>query len=197
MHRKPGPRLRCMFQSACDLDWGPHEGLRQGLLRQQDIRFRTSVRPFWRQTDWFAVQKSTCPMSAATRWPVMTQDAIQFSGAVFVGSGRSIPACFTIRRVTPLPVPPLPGPRKGPARKSPAAPLPPGRRRLWCQGWPAVRMTTPVWVTSTVRHKRTMSACGIPPLESSQTPPNPQVYWSDRYPLPPCLWQNSQGTGSL
>ena len=33
----------------------------------------------------------------------MTQDAIQFSGDVFVVSGRASPACFTGRHVTPLP----------------------------------------------------------------------------------------------
>ena len=38
----------------------------------------------------------------------MTQEAVQFSGGVFVGSRRAIPACFTDRRVTPLPGAPSP-----------------------------------------------------------------------------------------
>ena len=34
---------------------------------------------------------------------MVTQDAVQFLGAVFVGSGRASPAYFTGRRLTPLP----------------------------------------------------------------------------------------------
>ena len=34
---------------------------------------------------------------------MITKDAVQFSGAVFFGSERAIPACFTVRRVTPPP----------------------------------------------------------------------------------------------
>ena len=75
-------------------------------------RFRTAVFPSWRQADWSAVRISSWPLSAATRCPVMTQDAVQFSGSVFVVSGRASPACFTGRRVTPLPGVPYPWPWK-------------------------------------------------------------------------------------
>ena len=61
----------------------------------------TSVRPSRRQAKWSAVRNSTCPLSAATKFPVMTQDAVQFSGAVWGGSGRASLACLTGRRVTP------------------------------------------------------------------------------------------------
>ena len=66
------------------------------------LRFRTTVRPSWRQAKWSAVYNPTWPLRAMTRCPVMTQDAVQFSGAVSVGSGRPSPAFFTDRRVTPL-----------------------------------------------------------------------------------------------
>ena len=48
---------------------------------------RTAVRPSRRQAEWSAVRNSTCPLSAVKRCPVMTQDAVHFSGAVWVGSG--------------------------------------------------------------------------------------------------------------
>ena len=53
---------------------------------------------------WSAALNLSSPLSAATICPVMTQDAVQFSKAVSVGSGRSIPACFIGRHVTPHPV---------------------------------------------------------------------------------------------
>ena len=49
------------------------------------------------------VLKSSCPLISSTRFTVMTQDNVQFSGAVSVRSGRSRPACFTGRRVNPYP----------------------------------------------------------------------------------------------
>ena len=76
------------------------------------LRFRTSVRTSWRQSKWSAVQNSTWPLSDVTRYPLMTQDAAQFSGAVIFGSGRASPACFTGRRVTPLSGAPPPNPLK-------------------------------------------------------------------------------------
>ena len=65
-------------------------------------RRRTAVRPSRRQAEWSTVRNSTWPLSAATRCPVMTQDAIQFSWAVWDGSGRENPACLTGRWVTPV-----------------------------------------------------------------------------------------------
>ena len=53
-----------------------------------------------------------CPLSSASIIPVITQDAVQFSGAVFIGSGRARTVCFMGRRVTPLPVVPSPRPWK-------------------------------------------------------------------------------------
>ena len=75
-----------------------------------ELCFRTCVRPSWSQADWSAVRNSTCPLSDLTRCPVMTQDTVQFSGAVFVGSGRASPACYTGRRLTPLPSAPYSNP---------------------------------------------------------------------------------------
>ena len=66
------------------------------------LRLQTDVHPSWRQAKWSDVQNSTWPLSAATRCPVMNQDAVQFSGAVRIGSGRAGPRCFTGRRATPL-----------------------------------------------------------------------------------------------
>ena len=76
------------------------------------LRFHTDILPSWRQAEWSIVRNSSWPLSAATSCPVTTQDVVQFSGAVFVGSGRARPACFTGRRVTPLPNIPSPRPWK-------------------------------------------------------------------------------------
>ena len=57
-------------------------------------RFSTAVLPYRRQVEWSAVRNSSRPMIAATRCPVMTQDAVDFWGAVFFRSGRVRPACF-------------------------------------------------------------------------------------------------------
>ena len=62
---------------------------------------QTVVHPSWRQANWSAVRNSTWPRSAATRCPVTTQDAVQFSRSVCEGSGRANHACLTVRRVTP------------------------------------------------------------------------------------------------
>ena len=56
-------------------------------------------------------------LSAATSYPVMTQDAIQFSGAANVGSGMAIPACFTGRPVTPHSGAPSPSPSNNANKK--------------------------------------------------------------------------------
>ena len=76
------------------------------------LRLQTAVRPYWRQAKWSAVWNYTCPLSTVTRCPVMTQDAIQFSGAVSVGYGRASPACFTDRQVTLRSGAPSPSPSK-------------------------------------------------------------------------------------
>ena len=67
------------------------------------LRFYTAVLPYWRQAEWSAVQNSSYPLSTVTRCPVMTQDAVRFSGAVFVRSGRASSASFTGRQMNPLP----------------------------------------------------------------------------------------------
>ena len=74
------------------------------------LRFRTAVLPSWRQTEWSAVRNSSWPLSAGTRCPVVTQDAVQFSGDILVGSWSSSPACFTGRHVITLPGVPSPRP---------------------------------------------------------------------------------------
>ena len=77
---------------------------------QWALRFRTAVRPSWRQVKWSIVRNSTCYLIAATRCPVMIQDVVQFSGAVSIGSSRASPACFTGRQVKPLHGDPYPNP---------------------------------------------------------------------------------------
>ena len=72
----------------------------------------TAALPSQRQSTWSAVRNVTWTLSADTRCPVMTQDVCQLSGAVRVGSGRAIPACFTGRRVIALPGAPSPTPWK-------------------------------------------------------------------------------------
>ena len=63
------------------------------------LRFQTAVYLFQRQAEWSADLNSTWTLSAATRCPMMTQDAVHFSGAVSVGSRRASTACFTGRQV--------------------------------------------------------------------------------------------------
>ena len=79
--------------------------------------FRTSIHLYRRQAKWYAARNSTWPLRAATRWPMMTQDAVQFSGAFFVGSVRDSNACFTGRQVTPLPSYPSTRPWKRAGKK--------------------------------------------------------------------------------
>ena len=71
---------------------------------------QTAVHPSRRQAEWSAVRKSTWPLSDVTRCPVMTQDAFQFSGAVWYWSGTANPACLSVRWATPLSGKPLPIP---------------------------------------------------------------------------------------
>ena len=89
---------------------GPAKVSDRSSSTSKTIRFRITVLPFRRQAEWSAVWNSSCPLSAATRCPVMTQDAVHFSGAIFFGSGRCSPACFNARCVTPLPGAPSPRP---------------------------------------------------------------------------------------
>ena len=63
------------------------------------LRRQTAVRPSRRQAEWSAVRNPTWPLSAATRCPVTKQDAVQFSGTVFIESIRASLAYFTGRRV--------------------------------------------------------------------------------------------------
>ena len=67
------------------------------------LRFCTAVLSYWRQAEWYAVWTSSWPLSAATICPMMSQEAVQFSEAFLVILGRARNACFTGRRVTPLP----------------------------------------------------------------------------------------------
>ena len=83
------------------------------------LRFHTYDIPSRRQAEWSAVRNSSWPLSAATRCPVTTKDAKQFSGDVLVGSRRARPACFTGRRVTPLPGVLSTRPWKGAGTKAP------------------------------------------------------------------------------
>ena len=66
-------------------------------------RLLTSVQSSRRQAEWSAVRNSTWPLSAATKCSVITQGAVQFSGAIWEGLGRASPACLTGRWVTPRP----------------------------------------------------------------------------------------------
>ena len=81
------------------------------------LRFQTAVRPSWRHTKWSAVRKSTWPLSAATRCPVMTQGVVHFSGDVIVGSGRANTVCFTFRQMTLLPAALSPNPSMSSGKK--------------------------------------------------------------------------------
>ena len=76
------------------------------------LRFKTVLRLYQRQAEWSTVQKSTWPLSAATRYIVMTQYTVQFSGAVIIGTRRDSTTCFTGRQVTPLYGAPSPNPLK-------------------------------------------------------------------------------------
>ena len=50
---------------------------------RRTLRFCTSNIPSWRYVEWSAVRISSWPLRTTTRCPVITQDAVQFSGAVF------------------------------------------------------------------------------------------------------------------
>ena len=51
------------------------------------LRFCTYDLPSQMQAEWSAVRNSSWPQSAATRCPVMTQDAFQFSGLFLLVQG--------------------------------------------------------------------------------------------------------------
>ena len=61
------------------------------------FRFRTYSLLSLINLVWSASLNSSWPMIAATRFPLMTQDAVHFSGAFSVGSGRVKPPCFSGR----------------------------------------------------------------------------------------------------
>ena len=99
----------------CRIQWVPWTGAPTKVSSWDSFAIRTlstNVLPSRRKAERSSVRNSSWTMSAAMRCPVMTQDAVQFSGAVFTGSGRAGPACFTGRRVTPLPSVPSPRPWK-------------------------------------------------------------------------------------
>ena len=57
--------------------------------------FHTSSLPSLRNLAWYAVLNSSWPLSGATRFPVMTHDDVQFSGAVIFRAGGHPPASET------------------------------------------------------------------------------------------------------
>ena len=56
------------------------------------LHFRNSSLPSLINAEWSTVLNSSCPLSAVDRCPVMTQDALKFSGAINVGYGMARPA---------------------------------------------------------------------------------------------------------
>ena len=76
------------------------------------LLFHTYSIPSIRYVAWSTILNSYYNLSAVTRFPVMTQDAVQFSGAVFVGYGNSRHTGFTGRLATPRPGVPSPTPWK-------------------------------------------------------------------------------------
>ena len=97
--------------ASIDVHLGPWGASRVSARASSAFRalcFHTAILPSQRQAKWSFVLNYSWTLIAVTRCPVMTQDAIQFSGAFFVGSVRAMPACFTGRRVTPLPGVPSP-----------------------------------------------------------------------------------------
>ena len=81
-HRKPGPGLCCSSQAMCV----QYRSSSIVAVRASSIRIcprlRTAVQPSQRHAEWSAFQNSTWPLSDATKCTVITQDAVQFSGAV-------------------------------------------------------------------------------------------------------------------
>ena len=61
---------------------------------RRTFRFRASYLPSLTIVTWYAVLISSWPLSAAKRFPVMTQDAVKFSRAVSIRSRRDSPAYF-------------------------------------------------------------------------------------------------------
>ena len=76
------------------------------------VLFLTYTLPYIMYAEWSSILNFSWPLSTATRCPLITQDALQFSRAVFVGSGRAKTACFIGKRVTPCPRVPSPTPCK-------------------------------------------------------------------------------------
>ena len=91
---------------------------------------------------------------------------------------------------------PLPGPGREPVWRFTAEPVPLGRRRLWCRGWPAAQMPTTVEVTYAVLCKRTAGACGKPLTRFPPTPSTPIPSPPARFHRTPCRWRNPQVTDS-
>ena len=107
-----GPIICCLLNMTCTLDWFTCDGYRQGLLRLLDPQLPNRC-PYLLEAGRVGYRpKLHWPLSAATRCPVMTQDAVYFSGAVSVGYGRASCACFTARRETPLSDAPSTNPSK-------------------------------------------------------------------------------------
>ena len=103
LHRQPGPSLCCPSQLTCALEWVPRNGRRHGLLRPLGSPL-PNHRPDLLEAGRVVFRPELhLALSAATKCPMITEDAVQFSGAVFFGSGRASPACFTGTRVTLLP----------------------------------------------------------------------------------------------
>ena len=78
LHHQPGTSLCCQSQSTCALEWGPRDGRLQGLLHMMCSPL-LNRRPYLLESG----RVVCCPvlhltLSATTRCPVMTQDAIKF-----------------------------------------------------------------------------------------------------------------------
>ena len=117
LHRQPLPVFVACHSRRAPWTGAPDMVSARSSSSSRTLRLRTAVRPSRRQAKWSAVRKSSWPLSATTRRPVMKQDAAQLSGAVFVGSCRNSPACFSGRRVTLLPGAPSPKPWKRAGKK--------------------------------------------------------------------------------
>ena len=117
LHRQPFPRFFHQPQAVCNLGGGILKFPASVASFCMELRFCTSSHPSLINAAWSAIRKFSWPLHDLTRCPVTSQDSVQFSGDVIVGSGRNRPARFTDGRVTSLLVIPYPTPWKRSGRK--------------------------------------------------------------------------------
>ena len=122
----------------------------------------TASRSPLRHAVWSAVQNVVWPLRTEMMCPVMTQDAVQFSGAVSTGSGMASLACFTGRQVFSLVGSPPSVPKRDPGEKPPGGPPLPGQKPRPHHGLPSAQKPTPVGGTFAVLHMQTAGALGQP-----------------------------------